>query len=277
LFSYPVYFLLHRGNIDGIVFFFLFLGIYFSTLLPKWQNELVAGLAFAVSVQLKLYPVLIILPILANRRWRLMLFMVLAVLILGLLTPGLWLDFFEKIVFRNSIYTVQENGSLVNTIMSIFYIFKSSRVAVPDPVKLVVAKTVAYSIYFLLLITLCSVDARKGDLSRYQDFGISAVFYIPFMIVVPVSVYHYEFVHLLSFIPLACWLKEKEFGSQYTFLLMLGAVLCQSQAAALYILTKNVSAYFLPGYGALLIVILGVFLRIQLAKGYFKNHYVSQP
>ena len=121
-FSHPVFFLLQRGNIDGIVFFLLALGVFFSTRDEKWQNELAAGLAFAIAVHLKLYPVLIIFPVLMAGRWKLALFTVVFMALPFFLPHDLWLSFFEKILLRQDIYTMQENGSLINSISPLVFV-----------------------------------------------------------------------------------------------------------------------------------------------------------
>lgn len=45
-----------------------------------------------------------------------------------------------------------------------------------------------------------------------------------------------------------------------------GVLLSQTQAAALYYLTDNLLAYFIPGAGVLLFVVASLLLRLNMAK-----------
>lgn len=68
LFGYPFYFLLQRENIDGWVFLFLCLGLYW---LQNPKKEWASGLFFSLAIVFKVYPILIVLPILLSKKWRL--------------------------------------------------------------------------------------------------------------------------------------------------------------------------------------------------------------
>ena len=90
LFGYPFYFLIQRENIDGWVFLFLSLGLYW---LSKPKKELISGLFFSLAIVFKIYPILIILPILFNKKWRLLLWIGLWLALWGIVTLYYFSDF----------------------------------------------------------------------------------------------------------------------------------------------------------------------------------------
>jgi hypothetical protein len=64
-FSYPFYFLFDRGNIDSIVLLFMCLGIY-----SLGRKDWIAGIFLALAIVFKVYPVLVVFPGGAGKRWR---------------------------------------------------------------------------------------------------------------------------------------------------------------------------------------------------------------
>jgi hypothetical protein len=265
LFSYPVYFLLHRGNFDGLVYFFLSLGLFFaSTARPNvfsWK-EIFAGISFAIAAHLKIYPLLILLPILATRRWRLALAFAAGLAILFAFTFNLWESFYEKMAIRQNVFSDFENGSVIQAItatvqfpaMALF-----RRLAFSDFVSL---KTTAYGIYFLLLSALWAMDIRNHKNERCIPFAALAAAYIPFMVVVPDTAFVYEYIHLLAFIPLGFVLARTSAGSGL-WLFAIGVFLTQAQSLSTYLLTQNQIALYIPAVGALWLIVVVVVLKIR--------------
>ena len=125
LFSYPFYFLLQRENIDGWVFLFLCSGLYW---LPKPKKEWISGLSFSLAIVFKIYPVLIILPILLSKKWRLLFWIGLWLVLWGGLSFFWFSDFQTALSTRSqSFFRFDENGSLVATIRLHFDSCKFSR------------------------------------------------------------------------------------------------------------------------------------------------------
>jgi hypothetical protein len=78
------------------------------------------------------------------------------------------------------------------------------------------------------------------------------------MVALPKSVYHYEFVLLLPLLPvLELLLRNAGSRSQriVIWVITLGVALTQWQAVALYTLTDNILAYYIPGLGLLLVMV----------------------
>lgn len=89
LFSYPFHFLLVRGNIDGLVVMLLCLSLYLDTRQRVWFS----GLCLALAIGAKVYPLLLFLPLIASRRWKLILFTGICLGLLFLIFPQYWTEY----------------------------------------------------------------------------------------------------------------------------------------------------------------------------------------
>lgn len=264
LFSHPIYFLLQRGNIDGLVFFFLALGVFYSTLGSTWKNEIVAGVALAVAFHLKFYPILILFPILASRRWRLALVTCFFIVFLFLLTFNLWPNFIDKILMRQSIFTIQENGSLINSLIAIIvfpgYVFTKTVFVGMQTITFI-----GYGLYFILFCLLWRASCCSVHSIANYNVAVLSVLCLPFMVLIPSLAYQYEYVHLLAFIPLINWLEgENIIDRKYLYALTVGIVVSQIHSTSLFLLTQNPVSYFLPGLGLLLVVFVCLKLTTKL-------------
>jgi hypothetical protein len=84
------------------------------------------------------------------------------------------------------------------------------------------------------------------------------------MICLPTTVFHYEFILLLALIPLL--IKLSDGGKDRKLILSVmafGIVITQIHAAALYFLTENILAYYIPGFGLLLILIANLAIKFE--------------
>jgi hypothetical protein len=265
LFSYPVFLLLHRGNIDAVVFFFLAAGIYASSRTPTWGSDILAGIAFAVAIHLKLYPLIVFLPIIAVRRWRLAGSLSFFLILFASFAFWLWPDFLERILQRKETFALGANGSLESTLNFVVlfldrYVIK---ISTTGGMGAALTKT-AYGLYSVLLASLWIIDLAHGNSQQKGNFAETIIMYIPFMVIVPGIAHHYEFILALSFIPLISWLQEINPGSyRYILLLAGGVILTQFQASALFQLTENILMYVLPGAGMLILIIVCIFLKLH--------------
>jgi len=64
--SYPVMFLIDRGNIEGILWMFILLGCFAL----MYENFLVAGVCFAVAASMKLYPIVFLLLLWSKHKYK---------------------------------------------------------------------------------------------------------------------------------------------------------------------------------------------------------------
>jgi hypothetical protein len=119
---------------------------------------------------------------------------------------------------------------------------------------------------FLSILILTDYKLMRSPPLR-QQMG-NALLYFPFMVALPKSVYHYEFVVLIPLLPVLDYLwKETVSPSQRKalWLIALGLALSQWQAVALHILTDNIIAYYIPGFGLLLMMAgIGAYKFMQL-------------
>ena len=95
--SYPTLFLIQRGNFDGLVF----LGVALFVAHPK---EAVRTLGLAVAILLKLYPALLLLPLVLQRRFRELGGVLLLLAVLSIPFGALNLDFLDMLKLRGTRY-----------------------------------------------------------------------------------------------------------------------------------------------------------------------------
>jgi uncharacterized membrane protein len=274
LFSYPVYFLLDRGNIDGFVALLICLGI-----LLHRRSEALSGASFALAISFKLYPGLLLVPLLVAKRGRLVAATLIGLVVLVLLpSPALWRDFLFRFVERSDLFRSDQNGSLASTFLFVAWILKTQLTTMGMSVneKLFVDVTLFLStaFYCLALLVIAYVDFKIGR----RDFPAMAVIYFPLMVAVPKLAYHYEFVILLLMIPLLCdlWKTASDRTTQRLLgVIALGIILSQSQAVALDALTGKDASHFIPGLGLFLVIVSCVLYQLHALES--RKHRLIPP
>ncbi len=243
-FSYPFYFLFDRGNIDGFVLLLMCFGVY---CLRKWNA--IAGVAFALAIASKVYPVLLILPLVSWRRWRALVFLGLSLGLLFLLSPQLWQAFFEeRLSTRTAWFRLDENASLANTLFYIGDLFNQGELLRDHHL---------YVFGTLLFLASCADFTRTCHFEQRECYA-SMLMYLPFMVAVPQLAYHYELICVLPIIAVISWLWQKSEQGAEKILLGLAAVgiaLSQFQAVAAEKLLGAVAPHFLPGFGLFLVMV----------------------
>lgn len=250
LFSYPVYFLFERGNIDGVVLLLMCLAVFTLTKFP-WLS----GLFLAAAVHFKLYPVLLLLPLAAFRRWKALLWTMVWTLTLALLTAPYWSDFAVLLSKRSNSFQLFENGSLVNTLL-FFSVMVSKTLGIQYPIW-EYAPLQAAVLFGLFISILMLADSRLYRSLPPGQQITNALLYFPFMVALPKSVYHYEFVVLIALLPALDELWKRSSSRSEIIALWIvafGLALSQWQAVALHTLTGNMAAYYIPGLGLLIIM-----------------------
>lgn len=257
-FSYPFIFLCNRGNIDGFVLLFLCAGV---ACLRK--DSLWPVLFFTLAISFKIYPILIVLPLIAYRRWKLLAALCLALLALAALTPGAWLDFFQRLTsWRGSVFRIDENGSMANSLyyIGIFVGSCSGQAATALGVAFANAAIFVYAA-LLGMALYCDWKKPKNEAEDIgpENIGIDMLLYIPFMIAVPKISFHYALVCLLATLPALSHRWTRADGVERALLIWIscGVALSQLHAIALEFLTGSVLPHAAPGLG-LFIALLGV-------------------
>jgi hypothetical protein len=262
LISYPFYFLFDRGNIDAFVLFFMCAGLWLAAAANPGGRagavlkSLAAGLLIAIAIAFKLYPVLLLVPLVAARRWRILLLTLVGLGMLVLAAPELWQSFVTgRMLTRGIAFVYRENGSLANTLYfagwqldnwllngQVYYRLWLRSFGLPVYTILFAATALAD------LLTMRRMETRQA-LAR-------TVLYFPFMIAVPQLAYHYEFVLLIPIILVTGFLWQSASRREGAILIVMavGLVLSQLQVVALRKLTGWVFPDFLPGIGLALIL-----------------------
>jgi hypothetical protein len=256
--SYPFYFLFDRGNVDGLVLLLTALG-----LLALRGSGWLAGVLFALAVATKIYPVLVVLPLAAQRRWRPLAALGVTLFVLFLLMPEGWIAFVEeRILRRGSRWRIDENGSIACTFLYLGR-FTTDLLGLP---RIPLAQQIArlhLPVYLVLLGLLVVRDALARERSR-EELAASVALYFPFMVAMPRLVYHYELIFVLALIPVVgwCWANATARRERAILaFLVVGIALSQFQAVAAEKLIGTVHPHFVPGFGLLLVMVGVVALR----------------
>jgi hypothetical protein len=251
-FSHPFCFLLARGNIDGFILLLMSLGFYSLVA----HRDRLAGVAFGLAVSLKVYPMLVVVPLLAFRRRKPLVWMAIILVCLFLLMPGLWTEFFrERLLARTNQWRIDENGSIANTFYFIGVLFG-------HPAFFAGASQLVYT---MLLGTLWYLEFRTRG-NDDKDLCARIMMYLPFMVAVPSLSYQYGLVVNLAMIPMISWLWTRAAARRQQVLLLFivcGIALSQFQAVAVAKLTGSVAPHFIPGFGLLIVMVAVVAYRLQ--------------
>ncbi len=255
LFSYPFYFLLERGNIDGIVLLCMCAGL---SLIPKklWLGSLL----LAAAILFKLYPLLLLVSLFFSRRWKPFFWTCAWMLLLVLFTVPYWDDYFASSFHRAHYFRLDENGSLVNTIMIVIVFVRL--VILGDTGNMFDEYSSLYAavLYGLLVVIMFYADYKLSYQTTQKEKLADMVLYFPFMVAIPQLVYHYEFVVLIPLLPVLNFIWKDTLSRQKRYCLAVVAIgisMSQLQAIALYLMTGNMLAHYVPGFG-LMIAILGI-------------------
>ncbi|MEX2015710.1 MAG: glycosyltransferase family 87 protein [Candidatus Hydrogenedentales bacterium] len=205
--GFPFLFLFERGNIDGFVALALFAAISMTG-----RHATLAGLLLAVAVSLKLYPALLLLPLVVFRQWRVLASYLVAQLVLIAVAPLYWRQFVdERLRWRmEEFYTVEENGS----IFSLFHFLGQAAEWTLQGLTVDVSvdgvfQGLAALVYIGLLAAAVAADFRAKTPVANLPFRLAL--YVPFMAAVPRVAYVYELVLLLPLLPIlgVLWIKAR--------------------------------------------------------------------
>ncbi len=240
--SHPFHFLFSRGNIDAFVLLLTCAAIFCIG-----RRNTLAGILLGLAIAAKIYPILLVFPLLARRRWKTLAFVGLTLVILFLLMPETWSDYLiHRLATRGSKFRVTENGSIANTFYFLGLLFKSADFF----------KDASTYLYIAMFGTVAYVDFKMNR-TNDRDFCASLTMYLPFMVSVPQCSFHYAFVCLLALLPVLSWLWEQSNRAVEKRLILLvaaGVGLSQFPAMAA---AKSLGAepiHVLPGIGLFTII-----------------------
>lgn len=266
LFGYPFYFLIERGNIDGWVFCFLGLGLYF---LYKAQNEGKGALFLSLAMAFKLYPLLLVIPVFIYRKWRLLFFICLWGIVWFSTTFPYTLELQNILTERTQGYfRIDENGSLTSTVALALVALDAFLPGTLSFSFFLYTPVFASVLYSMFLSAVILSDYKIHKLGGKLDVT-TIVLYLPFMVAVPQVVYHYSLIICLLLIPTIChlWSLSTDLRTKRIFFVIMVGIACtQWQATASSNLSQNILALAIPGLGLLLIIAGITAYKLLLAK-----------
>ena len=178
---YPFYFLIERGNLDGIMLALLVFGF-------RSRSWLVKACAIGTSVAIKLYSGLILLVLLRKRRWTIVLASVMVGALLQLPFAGLLPNFLTAVATRSGLFRLDEN-------ISPAAIFRLALAGLGGDIW-----KAAFLFVWVVTLTIRAKNDAPDDLSD------SWPAYVPWMISIPVVVYPYSGILSLA---LAAWVAAQ--------------------------------------------------------------------
>jgi hypothetical protein len=261
--SYPFYFLLDRLNVDSIVLFLLCMGLLYCHQEEKESSTplaFAAGIFIAIAICIKVYPLLIVLPLIIGRRWRILLATGATLLLLVVSSWAQWVEYFSgRLAVRTDFLAPDENGSLYST-MGFIGRGVQSLVSQGEPVANFQEAFIKFTpwLFLALIGTKAIADSYRVAHSRPAWVPEIAVWYIPFMFTLPRTAYHYELVGMILLVPALCvlWDSGKGRGQRIALgTILLGIVMSQLHAVSLEHMFANINLHAIPGTGLLLVLL----------------------
>ena len=234
----PSYWLLQRGNIDGIVMLCVALVIW--SVGRAWASAFVV-----LGASLKIYPLVMLAYFATAQRWRALCIAGLTALISVAVVWPLWPAYGHAIVTRSTRWQVDFNVSLFNFAISLMGVLGLPRAGG-------VALAAAAAVGFFAL--QARADQRAPAQSTTAEAARLAL-YIPFFAAAPLVVYPYTQVSFLLLLPAFWWMSRIGVVSPSTELcFVIGFLLTATQASAWTYLTGRVGFDLFPPTGTLLML-----------------------
>lgn len=278
LLSYPFYFLIARGQFLGIVILLLALGIYYMH-----KNSILSGVFLGLSIGTLLFPALILIPLVLFRRYKVILYTMLTLVLVFLCSPNLWLFFVNKMLMAQflTIDLLRLNCSLANTFNFLHIFFNGIMTQAGIQFRLAYYNEAALVVYFLMLAAMILADyqirKREGALAVHVELAL-LLMYLPHMIAFRKVTFQYTLVMLILLIPAICSLVatlKNPMPRVFVWLFVAGIVLSQMQARAfesIFSLPYSVYFHFLPGFGLFMVMIGCVFFKFWFWLIHEKQH-----
>jgi hypothetical protein len=246
LLSYPFYFLLERGNLHGLVLALMMLALWLSG-----RRQVLAGLCAGLAIATKLYAILLLTPLIVERRWKLLGVAAAVFVTCVAATPTLWLGFLARAIQQEGSFGLQGNGSIVCT----FHFFGMGLRAVGLPLQEGTLRGMAVGAYVAMFLFSSYADYLKRERRDDKEAAALALLYFPFMVAMPQQAYHDGLVVLLALVPAVCYLWGRRAGRRSSAALLVitgGIALSQMQAVALSRVAGGIAPHVIPGLGLLL-------------------------
>ncbi len=183
LLYYPFYYILDRGNLDGLI-----LGCILFAAVSRLR--VVRAALAAIAVGLKLYPILLFIPLFRKRRFKTIILAAVFLLLLQLPFLGLERSFLHAVLDRGGRMWVTNN---ISPAVLLYVAATGLHVHVTALWK---------AVFFLGWLATLVIAISRGRLDSNHGPMLDLVAWIPWMVSFPLLVYPYVGVLLL---PLAAW------------------------------------------------------------------------
>lgn len=272
----PLYWLLDRGNLDGLVGLTLAAGLLGR---GAWR-----GVALGLGAAIKLYPLAILAALLLHRRVGAALLAVAAVGVLSAVVGHLD-AFLEMAKARGAVFLYRENASIVTfplyvaehltgTLDSDFrrgaelWAAPASRIAM-----------IAAAVVYLGSLGACGLaDLRmrhRGMLDERTE-SLALLLYVPFLVAIPLLSIWYALVGLLMLLPAAAWLQDRH-PSPWHGLFAVGFALTGLHSYALSVQLDLEPLNVLPSLGLSLILVWCAVIKTAMSRQPTRHSQSAPP
>ncbi len=248
LLSYPFHFLFERCGIDGLVLLLAVLAVRYSG-----RRQVAAGVFAALAILTQLYALLLLTPLIVERRSKALGVAVALLVVAVVAAPGLWLEFLRRTLYHAAFFDRLDNGSIVCTFV---YLGDGVR-ALGLGLGQRTWRSLAVLAYVGLFMVTTYADYLRHERGDAADRQASALLYLPFMVAMPQQAGHYSLVVLLAVIPAVChyWGRGGGRARPVLLLITVGIALSQWQAVALSTVAGSTVPHAIPGVGLVLVLV----------------------
>lgn len=254
---YPFYFLVERGNIDGIVLALFVLGF-------RARSSILRAVMLGLSLATKVYSILLVAVLLRKRQWKFSAGAILVSLLVQMPFLRLIPIFLRAVSQRAGMFRIDENVSP----SSIFYVLTAP----------VIPRYWSIAFFIAWAATLAAKLLRDHD----PDILTKWPFYVPWLISFPLIVYPYSAILTLPLVALLAAGSQNRKSSRAESTIAIGFCLLGFQAVAwtgyVSMFTRfAVLLHLVPALGTLLMMIGSVGLRShEGARSYTHSPEVEQ-
>jgi hypothetical protein len=261
--SYPLLFVLDRGNIEGLLFIFLALFIYFY----KKEKFLLSIIALALAISMKLYPAVLLILLISDKRykeaiWCFLITVGVTVSSLFLMKGGIFFNLAEfmkdlKYFQGRYLYLIGNQGTDYGH--SLFNVFKGIDLYLPiiKDVNAFISlySILAFAVFVLLALYIIFIEKKLWKKTTLLVFS---------MMLLPQMSYDYTLIDI--YIPLMLFITSDEKISRSNLIIsVLFALLIIPKNYMLLVMSYDLhlSVYLTP---LIMLFIMGIILKEGLLR-----------
>lgn len=215
--SYPLLFVLDRGNIEGLIFIFLCLFVYFY----KKNKVLLSIIPLALAICMKLYPAALLILVISDKKykeaiWCFLITIGITLLSLFLMKGGIFFnlaEFIKDLNYFREMYIIGNEGADYGH--SLFNVFRQINLYLP-----VIENLNTFILFYLILTFVIFGLITMYVIFIEKEFWKKITLLVFSMILLPQVSFDYTLIHI--YIPLMFFIEsaEKIFKSNFTISLL---------------------------------------------------------